>query len=129
MATGMAHSWKPIPVRSWSATQMPPSSAASTSRLTRSVAANGTMNAAKPKRLRTASMMVWPLTIEKRPDISTRKMTQIVPSNTAQRSESPNAAPAWAEVAIEPTSRKPPMLVTMPSAMPRIFFIGPRSRR
>ena len=75
-----------MPVTSSSATQTPPTSDASTSRLTSIVAANGTMSAAKPKRLRIASVIVWPLAMAKRPDISTRKMTQTVPSASAHSS-------------------------------------------
>src|SRR3954467_5508833 len=113
-----------MPGASSSATHTPPISEASTSKLTSMVSAKGTTRAGKPKRLRMASVMVCSLAMAKRPDISTRKMTHTVPSASAQRSEEPKAAPACDEVAIEPASRKPPMLVTMPSAMPRKRFIA-----
>ena len=49
---------------------------------------------------------------------------QIVPSTIAQTSLKPKAAPACAAVVSEPTSRKPPTLVTMPSEISSSLFIA-----
>jgi len=51
-------------------------------------------------------------------------MTQIPPSTIAHTSLGPNSAPAWAAVTIEPISRNPPTLVTMPRAISKIFFMA-----
>jgi hypothetical protein len=68
--------------------------------------------------------MVCRLTAASRPDISTRKITQTVPSSTTQISLNPNAAPACAVVAMAPTSRNPPMLVKTPKAIWSSFFMA-----
>src|SRR5215207_8588718 len=51
-------------------------------------------------------------------------MMQIVPRAIAQTSLKPKAAPACAAVVSEPTSRKPPTLVTMPSEISSSLFIA-----
>jgi hypothetical protein len=43
-----------------------------------------TMYIRGPKRSLNASLIVWRLTAARRPDISTRKITQMVPSTTTQ---------------------------------------------
>src|SRR5215217_8019795 len=73
--------------------------------------------------------MVWWLTAARRPDISTRKITQTVPSTTAQIRLKPNAEPACAVVAIAPTSRNPPMLVKIPRAILSSLFMHRRLRQ
>jgi hypothetical protein len=69
--------------------------------------------------------MVCLLTAAKRPAISTRKMRQSPPSATAHNYPNPNRAPACADVVIDPISRNPATLVTIPSARLRIFFMPP----
>src|SRR5438477_7664192 len=78
-----------------------------------------------PNRSRIAAASVCLLTAASRPDISTRNITQIVPSARGQISANPNLAPASDDVAIEPTSKNPPTLVTIPSAISKTFFITP----
>jgi hypothetical protein len=45
---------------------------------------------------------------------------------TAHSSWNPNSDPACAEVEIDPTSTKPPMLVTMPRIRSTMTLTGPR---
>src|SRR5205807_769653 len=82
------------------------------------------MKVRAPKRSRTASATVCRLTAASLPHISVRKIKHNVPSATDHNNWNRNLAPACADVAIEPTSRKPPMLVAMPSAISPHFFIG-----
>src|SRR5205085_1136074 len=72
---------------------------------------------------------VCPLTAARRPLISVRKIRQSVPSPTAHKSLKRYSAPAWADVAIDPTSRNPPTLVAMPRAISPHFFIAAHTRR
>src|SRR5438552_2676939 len=78
-----------------------------------------------PNRSRMAAARVCLLTAASRPDISTRNITQIVPNARGQISAKPKLAPASEDVAMDPTSKKPPTLVTIPSAISRTFFTSP----
>ena len=69
-----------------------------------------------------APLMVCLLMAAKRPDISTRKIVQRVPSAITHRCRKPKRAPAWLAVAIIPTSRNPPMLVMIPSVISSAFL-------
>src|SRR5256885_3125697 len=69
------------------------------------------------------SAYVFSETAVKRPIISTSTMTAAVATTIAQISPRPNFAPASPEVATVPTSRNPPVAVTIPSAIENHFFI------
>jgi hypothetical protein len=84
--TGIAHHGKPIPVRIWSDNPMPPSSATRTRKETRTIPMSTTKKNGNPNLSLVASTIVCLLTAARRPDISTRKIRQIVPSRIAQRS-------------------------------------------
>jgi len=67
-----------------------------------------------PNRSRTAAAIERLLTAASRPDISASMATMIVAAAIAHNSWNPNSDPACAAVEIDPTSTKPPMLVTTP---------------
>src|SRR5581483_9634294 len=113
-----------MPVVNSRATHTPPISAARTRKLTSVIVTNGITKKLNPKRSRVASTRVCLLTAAKRPAISTRKMIHSPPRTTAHVKRKPNSAPACAAVVIEPTSRKPPTLVTMPKAISNILLMG-----
>src|SRR5947209_4982345 len=114
-ATGSAKSGSGRPVTKCSAKQTPPISAASTRVCTIVSTMNGTSQKAKPKCSRSVSGRAFFVVAAKRPDISTSKMTMIVASTIDQMSWKRNAAPAWEQVAMLPTSKKPPTGVRMRS--------------
>jgi hypothetical protein len=70
-----------------------------------------------------ASGMVRLLTAVNRPACSTKKMMQSPPRTMAQMSWSEKSAPACTAVVIDPISRNPPTLVTIPRAISKIFFM------
>src|SRR3954453_10880704 len=66
--------------------------------------------------------MVRRLTEAIRPDISTSIASMIPAAAIDHNKANPNSEPAWAAVEIDPTSTKPPMLVTTPRTRLPIFF-------
>ncbi len=111
---GRIHHWNPMPVSSLTAIATPPISAESSSRSIAISAPSGMAWNEMPNRSRTAAATGRLLTPASRPDISTSIASVKPAAATAQSSWNPNSEPACADVEIEPTSTKPPILVTMP---------------
>src|SRR3954470_24903355 len=83
-----------------------------------------------PKRSRTAAASDRLLMTDSRPDISVKSASIAPAIAIAQSSWKPYSAPACADVEIDPTSTKPPILVTIPRMRSTIALIaGPAYRR
>src|SRR4051794_37238928 len=77
-----------------------------------------------PKRSRTAAASDRLLMIDSRPDISVKSASIAPATAIAHSSWKPYSAPACADVEIDPTSTKPPILVTIPRTRSTIALIA-----